>query len=387
MCALGLALFGLSAIHLARAGGTNWSIWLYDPQSSRLVRLFMDGTTQDTQIIPPERYAIGDMTFSPGGDLAAVCLFPTGGDGAQVLAFYEIASARFRVSYLLQPMQPCTAARSAFDAQGTQFALATLKPQPDPTVLPGWMVIGIDSTSGAALYTLSSDDPAAAGIGSPGDLSPFVLDFQPDAVSIALMPFMAEGSSSPAYLLRWQPPTGAISLIETVSSAGMDLLPNGEVIWLAKDPSLPQPSLPPNPTRDYNVLMVRDSSGAEYPIFSTTGGILWDAQFIDDGRKIAIIEKDPARETFRAVILDRSGASSDLPGDVSNNLIPAPLGCLTWATTTIDTYEITLFTFAKSGELQPPAVIWTSPVTTWLVVWHDPLALPEGLAPFPAVKP
>ena len=98
-----------------------------------------------------------------------------------------------------------------------------------------------------------------------------------------------EGSpSNPAYL--WQFGGDSLQPIDRWWRWGLDSLPaTGELVWVELDQSLPAAD-PGGPMPQGNVVKLADKSGDERVIYTDSSWVIMAAQFIDNGRELAISE-------------------------------------------------------------------------------------------------
>jgi len=229
-------LFMMLPFTPAAAGDSQWSVWLYDQESHQLVRVFMDGTTQEVSLVPPDGYDFGEMEFSPDGNVMMACLFSVSGEGLMLTA-YDILSAHYRFSYPVPPQESCKVSAGQFSPDGTQFALPSTVAQQG--ILSSWAVNVIDSASGTSLYRL---DSSLDTIASYANFSPRVRHFGADKIVLALQEYQSESALAIMPVISWQPSTNTVGLMGNYPADMLSIAPNGEMVWLAADPAFGHPA-------------------------------------------------------------------------------------------------------------------------------------------------
>jgi len=376
--ALILVLLLLTAAPLdpAQAGGKPWSVWLYNRGTGELLRVYLDGTQEEVAFSAPEGYTLGSMTFSPDGTRMAACFFPIGvrSHDQTLVTIYDAAHNSNLTTLELNGSSFCYAQTGAFDDSGALFAFIQMPAYP---ALPDWLLNVLDVTSGEILYSI---DASAEGF-SGAVCIPQVERVQPGEILLRSGVCAAADETVELYAGY---PGNRVQLLDVSPHTLTQIrrLSNGDAGWVANDPAYSGDGA--------NVVQFLPGTAEDgvRVIFHDPNFNPHDVVFIDSGRKVGIIGRDITTDQSTLRYVDRTGTVGILEKGIGQTVVPAPMGYLACGDNAAGEFEIQSVVFDKQGKLQPAETIWSDATDTdWVVVWHEPVPLPDTLEPFPAINP
>lgn len=383
-----LGLPGRSA-RPVQAGGS-WSAWLYDNLTGRLVHVFPDGAAAQelTLPLPPDVTEPPNwVSISNDGALLVTCLYTT---SQQIsVRVFDIYAYTWRAAYTSTGSGECALAHYPFTPDNKWVVASLFYHYPgasDPR--PEWEMIIMDVNSGALFRKLDSNSPELATV--PIDFSGKMPRLSiVDAHVLAFAPVLWGTEGMPEYdSVVWQwAGDGTLNVVGPYGKAGLDFhLPNGEAIWLEERDEFPKGYLE-GPGILFNTVWYSNKSGDLYPIFSYGASVLYNAAFVDGGRKIAVqVYTPPNPEQW--MVFDRAGNVTPLPTVDGWDLWGTRDGYFFLTLYTGQNVQQAKYHRFTGGSLPEEFVLWTAaPNEMWQIVWVNPMSEQAGLPPFPAISP
>lgn len=396
MIMLALGLLASVLLVFPAAAQPGWSVYLFNNITQQVLRISLDGAQQTYNLGLPEGVYLGrrSIDFTADGNRAAYCMVVNQPDGAlATLIVRDLASGAVLMSVEIGKTDGCWV---TYSEDASQIAVGVVRyyaGAPDaPANLPTWQLLVFDAASGGQLHEMNPVKGNAS-FDAGRTLMPDVRYFTNNQIVFAGIPWGTEGFPlSPAYF--WQLSDDSVQPVDRWWRWGLDSLnATGELVWVELDQSLPAAD-PGGPMVQANVVKLADRSGQEYAIYRDPDWIIMGAQFIDNGRQLAISElegfdpnRNPGGQATRWMALDRGGTISELatmPG--FSELAAAPDGyVLLWAS---DNSASPLLTLEyRSG--RETTTLWQSQETqgiTWSLLWASPTPTADGLPAFQAVS-
>jgi hypothetical protein len=393
--------FSLLASSTLAQDASPWSVYLYNSTQSQLVAVRADGsqTVINLGVTGNSYLSQSELAISSDGSQLAFCLVTSAADGTPsgaTVIILDSLTASTRLNTSFAGAIGCHA--GAFDETGSRLAIGLVNQNlaaADPNVAPTWEALILESSTGAILNTLTQDAPMLATVDPTGRwvYLPVFRQFVGEQATFALVPWATEaGDNLPAF--TWTPATGDLIPVLGWGNLSGDALPNGEVIWLESDPSLPAGN-PGGPMPSFNVLRLVDASGETRTIFQSPDWLPFDVKFVNGGQQILIAQLEsfnpdnPAQPRTRLLLLDRNGGISEVGMFASFvDIEAAPDGyVLFWAEDTGGQAPppLRLELRAAGGVRELWGFTSDNMGVSWNVVGAAPQVLAEALPPFPSV--
>ncbi|MBK9124721.1 MAG: SH3 domain-containing protein [Chloroflexi bacterium] len=299
---LGVLALAVSPVHAIPA---EFTAWLYTPDTGEMTLVDLSGErdTFELPIAPPYTIRpLSNVGVSPNGRLIAYVLAQPDSTNQQlmiydyntrtVIAQYPVSS----VAYNSIDFNP----RFAFSPDSRRVALGY---SVDPS---GWELVVIDLDSFSIAGTLSSGDPAFAGIPATYGITPTVTYFRsPTELAIALIRGGTE-ASEPAGSYLWDTVTASVTPHIGYGSASDVFAPTGEAVM-----ALPDDRFPMMPDRfmfgQFNTIQVYDAArGERWPVFQRSDWTIYGPKFVFNAQLVAFVAYDGTSE--RVYLLNRDGA-------------------------------------------------------------------------------
>lgn len=374
----------------AQAGGS-WSAWLYNSGNGQLVHVFPDGAPAMTMAVPLPPGVTDPpsaLTISRDGRYLAACYYDAGYN--PTIRVYDLVALAWLATYTPSgQIQGCGLTRYSFGPDSSLLAFGLLNHWPDPAdPRPEWELIVMDINTGAVVHQLSSALPTLASLGrSYTGVVPFVEAFDERVIAFRPVNWGTEGLCEYDGLVWQLDGTNQVNFSAPYGKNRLDLLlPNGELVWIETDESLPKGTLM-GPGCEHNVVIYSNKAGACHAVFHN-GTVLTNARFVDGGRKVAIGSfNGTVTEWF---YLDRGGATGGLPADLREvwDLWGTPDGYVFLRQAGASPPQVIYHRFDTSPTIPQATVAWTGASGEfWNIVWVNPLTEGSGLPPFPAISP
>lgn len=392
-----LVLLVISVTGVIMAQADSWSAYLYNSVTRQLLRVHLDGTQTPIDLNLPEGSYLGDAetALANNGDTLAYCLIDyTSGTTTTpaVLTVYDVPSGTTRYQQDLGASMGCWL---EYSADGSMLVVSLVNyfggdPAADIT-RPIWETRVLDADTGAQMASLTPFSRGAAELGLLNDfaLMPDVRYFANNQIIFAALPWGTEAVPlEPAFL--WDLNSGALQPFDDWWHVGM-AVSGADVTWLDVDPALPWGN-PGGPVPPSNVVRMRDAAGELINLYHSPDWVLLDAEFIDNGRRLALSLLQPFDPNspndageIRWIALDRAGNVTELAATTGfSQVMNAPDGYLylsadspnVGATMTLE-YRAgdqarTLFTGASDDS-----------GAAWNLIGAAPVAPAPNLPPFP----
>jgi hypothetical protein len=403
LAVLFLLLLGASTVSAQTP--TSWFVYLYNSQTSQLLRIYADGTqeTFDNALAgKPADVVVGasDLAFNPAADKVAFCAVqydPNGGmENPTTLFVNDVAAGANLFQIDLNGSIGCRAA--GFNEDGSLLAVGVVNYYPeDPnadTSEPSWQLILLDANTGEIRYELNSfsDIWTATNLNIP--VLPYVPYFVADQLVLVAVPYGVGGGNFQS--LNWRFAENSLTPADNWGSIGVTYL-GGELAWVDYDEAYPA-AQPGGPIPALNVVKVADKTGNISNIFTTDLGTPLDTVFINDGRALAIFvapEFDPAAAPETPippaywVAVDRFGTIMPLDVTSDNTLVvPATGGFAAFridydeAGVNAPSYVLELHAFGETRTLWSANTDMTA---YWEIIAPQPAQLLEAQPPFTAI--
>ena len=382
---LGLAL--LLPSPTAAQDNDGWAAYLYHSTTNTLVSIHLAGNTAayDLGLAEGSFLSTWEIDFSPDGRLLAYCQLDWDNSTATLIV-RDLPMGRDLAVVDLGPAIACSA-RNGFSVDGEQVVVGVIHYYPYgedvEDDLPLWSLYVMDATSGEILHELDHTAAALteAGLDTETMVMPETRVFAGDALIFTAMTY-AVGGTPPTWAFTWNLATGDLQAAEAWAYLVMDWLPEtNERIWLTDNHDYPA-AAPTSPVPGFNVLMIGDGSDAETIIYNNSDYLLENAQFINNGRQVALtLAPGTGVESWERVwlALDRDGTLTALQAmDAYALLRPAPDGYVFFS----DADGMSPMLIYGSGE--DDVELWSKTEAGWDLIWVMPTAVVEDLEPFAA---
>lgn len=379
-----------------------WFAYLFNNSNKALVRVNLDGSQEafDLGLGDNAFFSPWDSAFSADGRLVAFCIvdFAPETQGATHFYLRDIAAEENLLDIDLGTTIGCALSPDAMNADATQVALSVVnyypgdaETQTDPNE-PIWQLFVFDTATGEVVNELNANSSLLEGLemtlGMPA--LPRVRLFAGNQIIFLDVPYGIGGSPAfPSYI--WSLDANTVAPIANWQSPFLGTL-GDELVWIDVDPDLPA-GVPGGPIPGFNVVKYTDSSGDVRMIYHDPAWILTNAEFIDNGRQVAVqllAPYDPESvelQSTRWIALDRSGAVTELPsGGTYSEIASAPDGFVLLGLDFAEDFSnphTTLTYFMGESE----TVLWEDASDGWSLAWSLATAADEGLQAFPVVAP
>jgi hypothetical protein len=356
-------------------GGGAWSVWLWNYEQGRLIKVALYGAGEPTEIPLnlPEGYQISGVTATADATKLAVCLKPENSVGDMMVGLYDPREDTFVVEpRSIGGVIICTAQSSTFDLSNSYFVFSVMTAPPSDEARAQWDVQVMDANSGEIVYSIS--DKQADPNGSVSIL-PMVISADVNSVRLLMTPFASEIASE-INLVEWKLGEDHVNLLDSYPFAGLNMLPNGDAVYLASSDN----------SDTYDTVMYQSMDGTPYPIYSYPGTNFWNAFFIDSGRKVIANGVD-AEGVAHIFMIDRTIGAVELNYGATGSLVPTPMGYLALGASEDSVFEVQSIQFTKQGEIEDPTLLWSDATSNaWIVMAYPPIQLPDTLPPFQEVS-
>ncbi|MCC6616009.1 MAG: hypothetical protein IT320_21245 [Anaerolineae bacterium] len=381
-----------------------WYVVLYDHATGRLVRV--DGSRGEAReyhlnINDPAQLSAQQIAVSPDAFRAAYCLIeqaPGAREGEATLYVRDLELDQVELVLPLGPALRCTASADAYDETGARLAVSiTRHPDAAGDDTPGWRIAVVDS-DGRIADELTARDPAVGAAGLAADLivDPDVRAFLGDAVMFAALPYGVGGTPTvDGY--RWQLAEDVVTPDKPWGAFALDALAaTGELIYPDHDPTLPSGGSGASIT-PFNRVMLAEGAGSLRTIYQSPDWIVLSAQFVENGRALALEFLEPAEVAgenpprTRWFTLTRDVNARDVgvfAAESGSQLSAAPDGfVLLWAEANGDDFSnasarLDYYVGDEVRNLWKEALPREAGAMTWELVWATPSVIADDLPPF-----
>jgi len=365
----------------------SWSVWVYDASSGHAVQVDDAGTIRNDLTLPvpdayaPEsyRYSLG-MAVSDDGTRLAYRLRGLDTDGFALVTVMVYDALTGEV--LLQYNPPIAPNADSFDIAPTVRlfsdnggALAYAYATGDSAETQVWQMIVLDVFTGELTATLASSDEVIAvqdfGLQETPFLLPSIHNYSGTQVDFTLFPYET-GLNLPTDSFQWNVISGRVVLAQRYPTITSDVLMNtGEAVLPTVDERV---AYDDSYVPYLNALHVfRPDLGGRVPFFATTTVDIFDAFFVQNGERVALVGDSLLDFSQVWLLIDRDGASRVLTNIRAQNdvlthtpdgfayIIAGESPVLTHARTrTTDIEQTPLWIGRAGGDYSP---VWSSPPT------------------------
>jgi len=383
---------------LAQSENDSWSAYVYSQAQQTLVRVTTDGEQTPYALNLGNSVALQGrhMAFWPDGDRVAFCAIHYGATNSSTLTVRDLPSGEDLVSLPFENASDCRVTQAGLSDDQRKLAVALFNYFPGDTEadtrLPSWQYVVVDTATGDILHELNAHDAPVteAGIAPNRATIAEAFEFSGDVLTFYAIPYAVGGSNFyPTY--RWTLSDGSLALADEQATYNGATLPElGERVYATQDTSLPF-GIPNGPVPSNNIVLASRADEAPYPVYHTPDWIVVDADYIENGQRIAVTLYPPADQpqttafavSLRAVAVDRQGEVEDLlTTDGNMQIAGAPGGYIALLGTTDPTGPYRLM-YASAGQMKP---LWQASGDSWELAWAAPTAAPATLPPFEAMS-
>lgn len=403
----------LLAAFPAFAQDTAWSAYLYNISSKELVRVNSDGTTHSSYLNLPENAIIGpyDLAFTHDGGKVAFCF--TDNDGAMsqnaaTLVVHDLAAGKDIVRQNLGAALDCRVGHYGFNSNESMLAVSLVVSFPPEADAPMWLILLIDSATGAVVRGLNSTSLGVAGypLLTEAPVLPYIQRFTDAELIFVDMPQNPFSANTARNAYRWSLDSDTVEQVDYWDNLELAWLPTtGEIAYATNKESCPAVQIICFATF-YNSVAVAAGNGESRIVYQSEDRKVAYPIFINGGRELAIMLHDNRymdQPNQTLVALDRHGHTRDLIGTFSTlfGVTAAPGGflALTPHVDLPDDAEMKQGLIVVIGKTQQSVSLvygmgdqthelWTSPEGTgqlWGLAWVTPDTPATDLTPFPSV--
>jgi hypothetical protein len=376
----------------------SWSAYVYNGIHDTLLRVSADGSQISYSLgFEDNMPAPYELSFNEDGSQFAYCKResdPNTRMNTYTLIVRDVAAETnlLEVDLGAGVDKICTVGNHAF--ANNRVAVGLVNYSGDETL---WQVLLIDATTGETVYQIDEDNnPVQLPESFQHYTIPLIRHLTETEVIFMLAP--QGGGDGPRVFpaFSWNIDSDAIEAIDYWGLEGISVLDTGEVTFPTNDPALPVGDTMGIST-NYNVVQVVDGA-APRNIYHTADWLIVRAQFINNGRQIAVLEyaaydpNEPSASNVPThwIAIDRAGNITELMTvEFMADIQPAPDGYVVLETTyPTGNFEQLHFVLRLVGNDVSTTLVEldTDDNSYWNLVWVTPTTTESNLAPFAALS-